>query len=231
MSLFAIGDLHLPGGDEKPMEVFGDHWEDHFERISRDWQDRVGENDAVLIPGDISWAMQLRDALPDLQAIGRLPGRKVILKGNHDYWWSGITQVRAALPQGMQALQHDAVDLGECVVCGSRGWTLPTKDAPLSAEDQRLFNRELMRLEMSLQAASRIRGDRPLIVMTHFPPLYEMERDTPCTQLLRQYGASKVVYGHLHGAGLRAAFQGEHEGVEYVLSSCDGVGFRLVQVL
>ena len=120
MQLFAISDLHLPGGDDKPMNVFGQHWDNHFARIAADWRERVGDTDTVLIPGDISWAMQLRNALPDLQAIGELPGRKVILKGNHEHWWSTLTQVRAALPQGMEAVQYSAVDLGCAVVCGTR---------------------------------------------------------------------------------------------------------------
>ena len=125
MGLYAIGDLHLPGGQEKPMDIFGDHWEDHFSRISQDWRTRVKADDTVLIPGDISWAMQLAAARPDLEAIGALPGRKVILRGNHDYWWSGITQVREALPQGMFALQNDALMLDDCVAGSCCGWTCP----------------------------------------------------------------------------------------------------------
>ena len=131
MRLFAIGDLHLPGGDDKPMEVFGDHWEGHFARISQDWCDRVTDADTVLIPGDTSWAMQLQAAIPDLQAIGALPGRKILIKGNHDYWWGGIGQVRKVLPVGMLAIQHDTVDLGTCIVCGTRGWAYPTEETPL----------------------------------------------------------------------------------------------------
>ena len=111
MSIFAIGDLHLPGGDDKSMAVFGPQWENHWEKIAADWQERVHQQDIVLIPGDISWAMHLEDALPDLQMIGAMPGRKVILRGNHDYWWGAITRVRESLPDGMFALQNDAVVL------------------------------------------------------------------------------------------------------------------------
>jgi len=231
MSLFAIGDLHLPGGDEKPMEIFGDHWEGHFERISQDWRSRVREEDTVLIPGDISWAMQLRDARPDLEAIGALPGRKLIIKGNHDYWWNSMTQVKSVLPQGMQAIQHSAVDLGDCVVCGTRGWVFPTKDTPLSKEDQRIYNREVIRLEMALQEGNKIRNGRPLIVMMHYPPLYDLERETEFTRLLAAHHADAVVYGHLHGAGIRVGYNGVWEGVRYMLASCDSLDFRLLQVL
>lgn len=230
MSLFAIGDLHLPGGDEKPMDVFGSHWDGHFQRISEDWRSRVQDSDTVLIPGDISWAMQLRDALPDLQAINALPGRKIILKGNHDYWWNTLSQVKSALPQGMTAIQHSAVDVGDAVICGTRGWTLPTAETPLSAKDQKVFEREVLRLDMALQAAMKILQDRPLVVMMHYPPLYDLERDTAFTQVLERYPVTTVVYGHLHGAGIRAGYNGVWHGINYRLTSCDSLNFVLADV-
>ena len=230
MRLFAIGDLHLPGGQEKPMDVFGDHWEDHFERICQDWRSRVGEDDVVLIPGDTSWAMQLADALADLRAVDELPGRKLLIKGNHDYWWGGIGQVRRALPGSIQAIQHDAVDLGDMVVTGTRGWSYPTEENPLPAEDERIFNREMIRLELALQSAVKLAGGRPIVVMMHYPPLYQLDRDTPFTGVLERYPVNTVVYGHLHGAGIRAAFNGEHHGIRYLLTSCDSLKFSLVEV-
>ena len=230
MRLFAIGDLHLPGGDEKPMDVFGDHWEDHFAKIAQDWQQRVTEEDVVLIPGDTSWAMQLPSAIPDLQAIDALPGRKILIKGNHDYWWGGIGQVRRALPEGMQAIQHDVVDLGDAVVCGTRGWAYPTEETPLSQEDERIFNREMIRLELALQSAVKIAGERPIVVMLHYPPLYNLDKDTPFTRVLEKYPVHTVVYGHLHGAGIRAGFTGEWQGIRYLLASCDSLGFALAEV-
>ena len=230
MRLFAIGDLHLPGGDEKPMEVFGDHWEGHFARISQDWRERITEDDVVLIPGDTSWAMQLPAAIPDLQAIGALPGRKILIKGNHDYWWGGIGQVRKALPESMMAIQHDMVDLGACVVCGTRGWAYPTQENVLSQEDERIFNREMIRLELALQSAVKQAGERPIVVMLHYPPLYQQDRDTPFTQLLEKYPVHTVVYGHLHGAGIRAGFNGTWNGIRYMLASCDSLGFALAEV-
>lgn len=230
MKLYAIGDLHLPGGDDKPMNVFGDHWDGHFERISADWRARVTADDLVLIPGDISWAMQLDPARPDLQAIAALPGRKVILKGNHDYWWTSITQVRAAIGETMRAVQNDAVDLGEVIVCGSRGWLIPTQDTPLSAEDEKVTARELIRMEMSLQAAAKMAQGRPVVAMMHYPPLYDMERDTAFTQLMEKYGVHTVVYGHLHGAGIRVAYNGAHNSVNYRLVSCDSLSFELAEI-
>ena len=230
MRLFAIGDLHLPGGDEKPMNVFGEQWDNHFQRISEAWQSMVSPEDTVLIPGDISWAMQLKDARPDLEAIGALPGRKILSKGNHDYWWGSISRVREALPESVQALQHDCVELEKCVVCGTRGWTIPTQETPLGEEDTRLLNRELVRLELSLQEAEKRLAGRPLVVMLHYPPLYDLERDTPVTRLLEQHPVHTVVYGHLHGAGIRAGFTGEEKGIRYYLTSCDALGFSPIEI-
>ena len=230
MKLYAISDLHLPGGDDKPMNVFGEHWTDHFARISDDWRSRVGDGDAVLIAGDVSWAMQLSAAIPDLQAIGGLPGRKLMIKGNHEHWWSTLKQVRAVLPEGMEVIQHTAVDLGPAVVCGTRGWSIPTAEEPLTPEDQKILDRELIRLELALRAAMQIAGDRPVIVMLHYPPLYDQLRDTPFTRLIAKYPVHTVVYGHLHGPAIHAAFNGVHEGVRYMLTSCDSLRFALAEV-
>lgn len=230
MRLFAIGDLHLPGGDDKPMNVFGQQWDGHAERIFADWRSRVQPEDVVLIPGDITWAMQLKAALPDLQAIGELPGRKVLVKGNHDYWWSSLTQVKASLPESITAIQHNAVDLGDVVVCGTRGWVFPTKETPLNAEDERIYKRELIRLELALQEAEKKADGRPVVVMLHYPPLYDLERDTAFTQLLEKYHPAAVIYGHLHGAGIRVGFTGEHNGVSYHLTSCDALDFHLAEI-
>ena len=230
MRLFAIGDLHLPGGDEKPMNIFGEHWEHHFERISEDWRSRVSDEDVVLIPGDISWAMQLPQAVPDLQAIGKLPGRKVICKGNHDYWWSSVSKIRAVLPEGMSVVQHDAADMGEFVVCGTRGWVFPTGEAQLNEEDERIMQRELIRLELAIKAAQKIAGERPVVVMLHYPPLYDQERDTPFTALLERMQVRTVIYGHLHGAGIRIGYTGCWNGVHYHLVSCDALGFVLEEL-
>ncbi|MBS7299823.1 MAG: metallophosphoesterase, partial [Eubacteriales bacterium] len=141
MIVYAIGDLHLPGGDDKPMAVFGAHWEGHWEKICQDWRARVTTQDVVLVPGDISWAMQLEHALDDLHAIAALPGRKILLRGNHDYWWSSLTRVREALPEGMYALQNDAMEMEGIVFAGSRGWTLPGSEAA-TGEDLKIYQRE-----------------------------------------------------------------------------------------
>ena len=228
MKVFAIADLHLPGRDAKPMEVFGDHWLNHFERIAEDWAARVGPDDLVLLPGDLSWAMRLEDATDDLRAIGDLPGKKAILRGNHDYWWSSIGRVRDALPPGMFAVQNDCVVFPEFVLAGTRGWIIPDGDA--DADDERIYQRELLRLEMSLKAARSKSADGDLIVMMHYPPRTQAVRETGFTRLLEDYRAKHVVYGHLHGDRLRAGFRGCANGVQYYLAACDALGFRLLEL-
>ena len=230
MRVFAIGDLHLPGGDMKPMDVFGSHWENHFERISESWRDRVGEDDVVLIPGDISWAMQLADALHDLERIAQLPGRILILRGNHDYWWSSLTQLRCSLPQGMHAVQNDAYDAGDMVFCGTRGWTIPGQGA--AAQDEKIFRREVLRLEMSLKSARQAADGRPIVAMMHYPPLLPEHKasGTAFTKLLSAYGVSRCVYGHLHGQSIQRGINGVYDGVRYDLVSCDALGFAVKEV-
>lgn len=231
MSVFAIGDLHLSGNCNKPMDVFGLHWENHFEQIQQSWCSKVGNEDIVLIPGDISWAMQLEDAVADLEAIGALPGRKVLLKGNHDYWWSSIAKVRACLPPNMYAIQNDALCLDEYVFCGTRGWSLPTDQNPLSPQDNKIYQREVLRLQLSLENAVPLLHGKSLVVLLHFPPLLADGTETEFTYLLEQYPVEAVVYGHLHGAGISAGFCGKRNGIVYQLVSCDALHFELQEVM
>ena len=228
MTIYAIGDLHLPGGDDKSMAVFGAHWEGHWEKIAADWHGRVGEEDIVLIPGDISWAMHLENALPDLMAIGALPGRKILLRGNHDFWWGAITRVRESLPAGMYALQNDAMVLSGITFCGTRGWTHPQGSE--EGEDARLYARELIRLRLSLEQARRLSPNGPLVALTHYPPLGEGGVRTPVSDLMEEFSVGDVVYGHLHGASIKTAFIGRVEGVRYHFVSCDGLDFKLYQM-
>ena len=225
MAVFAIADLHLPA-QQKPMDIFGDHWKDHAQRIFDDWRGRVAPGDTVLLPGDLTWAMKLEEALEDLAAIGELPGEKVLLRGNHDYWWSSIGRVRRALPEGMYALQNDSVALGGRLYAGSRGWVLPGPET--DADDLRIYNRERLRLEMSLQHARRVGGDMPVTALMHYPPLTE---DAPgFSDLLERYGVTDCVYGHLHGPAIYGAVRGERRGVRYHQVSCDGLGFKLYEL-
>ena len=229
MKLFAIADLHMDGGAGKPMDVFGPHWAGHCGRIFGSWREQVGEGDTVLIPGDISWAMRFSDALPDLYAISELPGNKVLLRGNHDYWWSSLTRMRETLPESIKLIQNDALDIGPAVISGSRGWLLPS-DADFSADDRRIYERELIRLGLSLSAAKRLsgvgEGAKPIIVMLHFPPMMRDGNPTGFTELMEKYGVSRCLYGHLHGSlAWEVGFRGELNGVRYDLCSADSLDF------
>ena len=228
MRIFAIADLHLSLASEKPMDVFGTAWRDHAEKLERNWRDTVSNDDLVLIPGDISWAMQLTAALPDLSFIGGLPGKKILLKGNHDYWWSAIGRVRAALPAGMRALQNDSFEEGGVAVCGSRGWLCPG-GGNFSADDQKIYLRELDRLALSIRSLQRDAGTR--IAMLHFPPFVDKERGSGFTEQLEQAGVTIAVYGHLHGDANRNAFEGERNGIVYHCVAADKLDFTPKRIL
>ncbi len=231
MAIYAIGDLHLPGHEQKPMNVFGSHWNRHFEIITENWLRLIGPEDTVLIPGDISWAMQLLDAMDDLNALAALPGRKLLLRGNHDYWWSSVGKVRSALGPDMHVIQNDALRLKGHVFCGTRGWTFPTQQQPLPEQDEKIYQRELMRLRMSLETAAALAEDGDeMTVMMHYPPLFADGIATAFTTMLETYPVRRVVYGHLHGAGIKIAFNGLRNGISYRLVSCDALDFCPVRV-
>ncbi|MBQ8507734.1 MAG: metallophosphoesterase [Clostridia bacterium] len=226
MAVWAISDLHLPAR-QKPMDIFGPHWANHFERIREDWLMRVQDGDIVLLPGDLTWAMHLEEAQEDLEQIGALPGKKLLLRGNHDYWWSSIGRVRRMLPEGSYALQNDSLLLDGYLFAGSRGWTIPAEPDG-EGDDARIYRRERQRLEMSLKSARQKSADAPIIVMMHYPP--RSEGCVGFADLLSEYGVKTVVYGHLHGAGLAGAIHGELDGITYHQVSCDGLGFKLAQI-
>jgi len=229
MRLFALADPHLGQAVNKPMDVFGPRWERHAERLAQHWTETVGPDDLVLLPGDISWAMHLEDALPDLRFLADLPGRrKILLKGNHDYWWTSRAKVETLLPAGLELLQNDAVDLGDGLgLVGTRGWTPP--DAPRAKEaDRKIYERELGRFALSLQAAEG-RFDR-LIAMLHYPPIYEGALETGFVPLMREAGVEACLYGHLHGDDHRFAVHGLRDGIRYYFVAADALDFRPLEI-
>jgi predicted phosphohydrolase len=213
------------------MDIFGDRWKNHPQRIAAAWRERVRDDDVVLIAGDISWALKLREALADLEWIAALPGRKVLSRGNHDYWWESPGRVRRILPPSLAIVQADALDLGDAVVCGTRGWITPETPGFRPAEDQVVYNRELVRLEAALAAARRLAaGAKPIVVMFHYPPFLD-RRPTEFARRIAAAGAAACVYGHLHRpSDWSAATQGLVEGVFYQLTACDYLGFGPVAV-
>ena len=230
MKIFAIGDLHLSTTAEKPMDIFGGGWEGHFEKIKKDWTAKVTDEDVVLIPGDISWAMKLEDALQDLRLLKELKGRKVFVRGNHDYWWSGITKLRATAPdESYFFLQTDACKIGDIVFVGSRGWTCPGSP-DFSEQDDKLYHREIERFKLAFADGKRLmeEGDR-LIVVMHFPPFSVKNPETEFTKLFEEMGVSAVVFGHIHGASY-FPFRTEKNGVTYYLTACDKANFTLTEI-
>ena len=229
MKIFALSDLHLDGKQNKPMDVFAERWANHRERIFTRWSEIVSDGDCVLLPGDFCWAMKFDDAFDDLTAVSNLPGLKLLVRGNHDYWWASPTKMRDVLPKNMVIIQNDAFDIGPAVVCGTRGWLLPGS-TEFHEQDRKIFDRELIRLEMSLKDAARrasLDGERkPIICMMHYPPLMKSGEDTGFTGLIEAYGACAAVYGHLHGPSCSGGFEGEKNGVEYHLCSSDYLGFE-----
>ena len=232
MKVFAVSDLHLPGNQHKPMDIFGDNWAGHLEKIKEDWRGKVCEEDVVLIAGDISWAMTLPDALSDLNGLKELPGKKVFIRGNHDYWWSGITALRRSAPdETFFFLQNDSVRFDGLIVCGSRGWVCPGSPE-YAKSDEKIYLREAERFRLAFQdvAKKRQEGDR-LLCMIHYPPFNAKREDSLFTGLFRENAADIAVYGHLHRTAGAYPMQCEKDGVRYFLTSCDLLGFRLVQVL
>lgn len=198
MRIFAIADAHLSRAQPKPMTIFGDNWQGHPEVFFERWQETIKPDDLVLIPGDISWAMTLEDALLDLNDIHNLAGTKVMLRGNHDYWWSAIGKVRNALPASIYALQNDAVQIGDTVIAGTRGWNCPGS-YDFKEQDEKVYKREVARLELSLKAAKKYENAKRLIIMLHYPPTNPKLERSGFTDLLLEAKPDAVVFGHIHG--------------------------------
>ncbi len=230
MSVYAIGDLHLSGQAPKPMDIFGDHWTDHWPRIRQDWQQAVTDDDLVLIPGDISWAMRLEEARCDLDEIGGLPGMKIIMRGNHDYWWGSLSQVQSILTGNTHALQNNSFVFGEHVIGGTRGWLCPSNRYYAADSDEKIYLREAGRLELSLSHARKQAPNAKLIGMIHYPPADQSGTSTLFTDIFEKYETQLVIYGHLHAASIRGALSGVVRGVSYRLVSCDAIGFQLVKI-
>ncbi len=230
MPIFAIADLHLGFGVNKSMDIFGPHWVNHTAKVAEGWRRVVQDGDTVLIAGDISWAMNLNQAAPDLQWIHELPGRKVMIRGNHDYWWDGITRLRAAMPPSISLLQNDSLVVEQYIVAGTRGWNTPvpnqyTKD--LQA-DIRIYDRERWRLELSLKNAEKAK--LPIIAMMHFPPLIKGSNHVGFSDILEKFGVAAVVYGHYHGSDHALAVRGMRNKLKYIFCAADSVDFTPIPV-
>ena len=223
MKIFAISDLHLSFNCDKPMDVFGGNWEKYTDKIKTNWQTKVGKEDVVLIAGDISWAMKLEEAASDLDWIDKLNGKKIIIKGNHEYWWKSISAVRSVLPESIMAIQNDAIKIENFIICGTRGWTVPESGKELSDEDLKIYKREVERLKLTLMFAKNMlqEGDQ-IVAMMHFPPFNNEKEESEFTKLFEEYGVQNVVFGHLHGYSNCDRLT-TINGVNYHLTSCDKI--------
>ena len=231
MKVFAISDLHLSINNPKPMDIFGPVWDNYLNDIEKDWNDKVTDEDIVLISGDISWAMKFEEAKPDLNYICKLKGYKIIIKGNHDYWWNSISEIRSFLTNNTYALQNDAIKIGNTIICGSRGWVIPEGQFK-TEQDEKIYRRELIRMELSLKSMEALRcdGDR-VVVMTHFPPFnYNMDKNEMIA-LFEKYKVNSVVFGHLHSYDKKQKLKFFKNNINYYLTSCDLVDNTLIEII
>jgi len=232
--LFAISDLHLSFGVDKPMDIFGPQWVGHADRMRAAWDAMVAPDDWVLVGGDTSWGLDLAEARPDLDWLGDRPGQKILIKGNHCTWWQSRKKVEAVLHPSIRLLQNNAEQLPDgTVVIGTRLWD-PPDAAWADANAATVFARELERLKLSIAAGRKlggcVPGGRRTIALVHYPPRYSDGRETPAVALLKEAQACVCVYGHLHGKDLKYGFVGTADGIRYYLASVDAIDFRPIPI-
>ena len=228
MALYTIGDLHLSLAKDKPMDIFGGNWQNHTEKLKNGFAN-LNDDDVCVICGDLSWGIGLEETAPDFDFINSLPGKKIILKGNHDYWWSTATKVKKFFAERnittIDILYNNFFEYKDIAICGTRGWFYEEEKG--GDHDKKILNREIMRLETSLKAA----GDREKMVFLHYPPVFAKYECPEILELLRNYRVSRCYYGHIHGKGRAISFNGQRDGTHYKLVSADNVDFCPVKVL
>ena len=229
MSLYAIGDLHFSTAVNKPMNIFGDNWDNHEEKIINSWKNQVKDDDIVLVVGDTSWGINMNEAEQDLDIIHKLPGKKIFVKGNHDYWWTTVTKLNK-LYENMSFLQNNFYSYKDYAICGTRGWICPN-DFKFTQEDEKIYKREAHRLKLSLDSAKKA-GFKKIIVITHYPPTNDKLESSLFTDIYEEYCVEKVIYGHLHGKeSFKMGLEGIRNEVEYKLVSCDYTNFNIIKIM
>ncbi|MGI5825075.1 MAG: metallophosphoesterase [Bacillota bacterium] len=241
MAIYGISDLHLSlteyfseeilncCDEHKPMHIFGAHWENHTRKIFENWNSAVSASDTVLVPGDLSWAMHMKDAVYDFDFLSRLQGRLLICRGNHDYWWDTKAKICQALPENVIPLQNESFLAENVVISATRGWICPgSKD--FKAGDEKIYRRELIRLEMALQHGKKLQEQTEAVsehwVMLHYRPTNDEFSESGFTELMQKYGVTRCFYGHLHGNPCYNVLQGERFGIDFQLLSCDYLHFK-----
>ena len=230
MAIFTIADLHLSFNTNKPMNIFGTNWENYEEKIKKDWQEKVTEKDLVVLPGDFSWAMYLDETEKDFAYINSLPGKKILLKGNHDYWWSTVTSMRKYIKEknfeNIDFLINNSYECENKIIVGTRGWAL-TEDT----EDKRLTQREVARLELSIKSGIEQYGtEKEIIAFMHYPPITKNNLNTEYIKILKKYNIKRCFYGHLHASAIQDAIEGNIDGIEFKLVSADGLDFKILKI-
>lgn len=236
MSLFVIGDLHLALNEDKPMNIFGDNWLNHDEKIKKDWESKVTEKDTVILVGDFSWSMHLKDTIKDFEFLNSLPGKKILLKGNHDLWWTTVTNMKNFLKennfQNIDFLHNNSFLIENKIITGTRGWTLNTEE---TEDSKKIIKRECIRLKMSIEQGIKLYGeDKEIIVFMHYPPITNINvlknETTDFMKIMMDYNIKRCFYGHLHGNSIKDAVEENINGIELKLVSSDGLDFKLFQI-
>ena len=236
MSIYIIGDLHLSFETDKPMNIFGQNWENHSEKIKKDWIEKVKDEDTVLIPGDFSWETYLEDTYKDFKFLDSLPGRKILLKGNHDYWWTTVTAMKRYLEEqnieNIEFLYNNSYLIEDKIIVGTRGWALLD-----SENSEKMINREAARLELSIKEGIEKYGEnKEIICVMHYPPISsslmknEYIYNSKFLDIMKKYNIKRCYYGHLHGASHKEAIEGIVEEIEFKLISADYLDFKLKKI-
>lgn len=225
MALYTIADLHLPLGVEKPMDIFGHSWAGYVDRLEYNWQRKIKPDDTVVLPGDFSWATYLEQSEKDFEFLNRLNGKKILLKGNHDYWWTTMNKLNSFINgkgfNNIEFLQNNSFVYEDIGICGTRGWINPGCDG-FNNEDRKIYDREVLRLELSLKS---VKDCKEIYVFTHYPPISVQRTENEFIRMMKKHGVTKCFYGHLHSASHRNAVNGVEDGIEYRLISGDYLQF------
>ena len=227
MSIYAISDLHLSYNTDKPMDIFG--WKDYESKIKENWNSKVKENDLVILGGDFSWSMDLEDTYKDFEFIHNLPGKKILIKGNHDYWWGTLTKMKKYINEigfnDINFLYNNSYEFEGKLICGTRGWNFSDLQ-----EDEKIYNREIQRLRLSLEDAVKKYGnEKEIIVCLHYPPLKTNET-SDFVRVMEKYNVTKCIYGHLHGHAHKFVIEKSIDNIQYIMTSCDYTNFDLVNL-
>ena len=228
MSIYAISDLHLSYNTDKPMDIFG--WKNYENKIKENWNSKVKESDLVILGGDFSWSMDLKDTYKDFEFIHKLPGKKILIKGNHDYWWVTLTKMKKYINEigfnDINFLYNNSYEFEGKIICGTRGWNF----TDLQEDDEKIYNREIQRLKLSLEDAVKKYGtDKEIIVCLHYPPLKTNEI-SDFVRVMEEYNVTKCIYGHLHGPAHKFIVEKNIDNIQYIMTSCDYTNFDLVKL-